>query len=216
MNKLKVFLAVVILSLLAIGNPLLFADSNTLLNEAEKECNVIFLKDNPKVIFWSDSYQEINHGNEIWFYFNFNLLNVIGDGGGLLLRKKNDGSWAHFWLGHDAPDPRIPKEVLEDESPIIKKNNYFGNKNARINEKTKDMIIENRDIRNFSVWSLELMKNEILARHGAAFKDQRLTNFFKTRNWYKYNSKFNTSQLSNIESRNIKIIYNEIESKKQH
>lgn len=55
---------------------------------------------------------------------------------------------------------------------------------------------------------LDLARNEIFARHGYEFKDKQFQEYFKSKNWYKANTKFKVSDLSDIEKKNALFIKN--------
>lgn len=56
--------------------------------------------------------------------------------------------------------------------------------------------------------NLALARNEIFARHGFVFKDERFKSYFATKSWYKPNPNFkdNDGELNNIEIYNVELI----------
>lgn len=64
------------------------------------------------------------------------------------------------------------------------------------------------DLKGLSDWELKVLRNEIYARHGRAFKSESLSGFFGSTNWYKINPKYSDSSLNNFEKRNAQFILN--------
>ena len=54
--------------------------------------------------------------------------------------------------------------------------------------------------------SVEILRNEIYARHGYIFGDIRLKHYFDLQNWYEGNPDFNPNEFNEIENSNIIII----------
>jgi YARHG domain len=50
---------------------------------------------------------------------------------------------------------------------------------------------------------LRVLRNEIYARHGRVFKDEKLQKYFEEQSWYKANPDFKDEQLSEIETQNL-------------
>ncbi len=61
----------------------------------------------------------------------------------------------------------------------------------------------------FDLQYLRLLRNEIFARKGMAFKDPDLDQFFRAMPWYNGDSTFNNGTLNQYERKNIEIIINE-------
>jgi hypothetical protein len=165
------------------------------------------------LIGWINQYRVINYREEYWVYFNYEALNRIADGGGLVLHKsEKNNHWEHFWFGHDEPDKSVPEYVVEqfDSSDnymrLAPAHIYFGDNNAEVSYGTNRGLVKSKEIENYGVWSLKLMKNEILARYGKVFEEADIRDFFKTRTWYKENAKQKTFKLTKTEKENIKTI----------
>lgn len=64
------------------------------------------------------------------------------------------------------------------------------------------------ELSNFSKEELPFIRNEIFARHGYIFSNEKYNNYFKTKKWYTPNPNFsgNPSELSVIEYANVKLI----------
>jgi predicted nucleic acid-binding Zn ribbon protein len=58
------------------------------------------------------------------------------------------------------------------------------------------------DLKGKSAWELDIMRNEIYARHGRPFKIAKYRDYFLKQSWYKENPNFRDDQLSQIERYN--------------
>lgn len=63
------------------------------------------------------------------------------------------------------------------------------------------------ELRKMSRGELSVLRNEIFARHGYAFKDQVIRDFFKRRPWYKTNPKYSDAMLSAVDNQNVALIH---------
>ncbi len=67
--------------------------------------------------------------------------------------------------------------------------------------------LEESDVINLDAHALKIMRNEIYARYGYAFKNKEIRNHFELLDWYKPISIDVRDQLSDIEVDNIALIY---------
>jgi hypothetical protein len=58
------------------------------------------------------------------------------------------------------------------------------------------------DLEGKSAWELDIMRNEIYARHGRLFKMAKYRDYFRKQGWYKENPNFKDDQLTEIEKYN--------------
>jgi len=79
---------------------------------------------------------------------------------------------------------------------------------------TSQRPIRGSDLEPLSVRELELMRNEIYARHGWIFRRPDLRNYFESQPWYRprsdnafYSNQQVEAELSPLEKRNIQIIF---------
>ena len=78
---------------------------------------------------------------------------------------------------------------------------------------TSGRLIRPADLESLSLGELELMRNEIYARHGWIFRRPDLRNYFGSQSWYRprsdnayYSNQQVEAELSPIERRNLQII----------
>lgn len=64
------------------------------------------------------------------------------------------------------------------------------------------------DLSGMSPWELKVLRNEIYARHGRAFKTQSLRDYYNSTDWYKINPGYTDSLLNNFEKKNALFILN--------
>lgn len=74
---------------------------------------------------------------------------------------------------------------------------------------SKTKIIQS-DIEKNKLFEIELLRNEIFAKHGYEFKNERLNEYYSKFSWYKEsrNITFQTSNLNSTENHNIQIFKN--------
>jgi len=75
----------------------------------------------------------------------------------------------------------------------------------------KDFDFRNNSIKQAQVQSLELydlklLRGLVFGRHGRVFKDAEIKSFLETQSWYKPNTEFKNSMLSDTERRNLDVI----------
>ena len=68
---------------------------------------------------------------------------------------------------------------------------------------TSQMVMTWRDLVVFSLDELDIMRNEIFARHGHTFRTARYRDHFNAQQWYKATTNDATNQLTEIEQLNI-------------
>ena len=68
-------------------------------------------------------------------------------------------------------------------------------------------ILTESDLYGKNGRELDIMRNEIYARHGRPFKLRKFQDFFKTQTWYHLNTNYNDGLLNEFEKRNASFIY---------
>lgn len=68
------------------------------------------------------------------------------------------------------------------------------------------VLITDEKLESLDDKTIELIKNEIYARHGYIFTDRSLKKYFETFSWYKPNDDYSPKLLNQTEKANIKII----------
>jgi hypothetical protein len=80
---------------------------------------------------------------------------------------------------------------------------------------TSVRLIQPEELWPLSLWELEIMRNEIYARHGWVFKRQDLRHYFESQPWYRpkgdlsnpeQSNRWAEAELTSIERRNVQII----------
>lgn len=72
--------------------------------------------------------------------------------------------------------------------------------------RTKNLI--EPDLKGMTDWELKILRNEIYARHGRAFKSESLKAQYISTKWYKVNPKYSDNLLNSFEKRNAQFILN--------
>ena len=85
-------------------------------------------------------------------------------------------------------------------------------------ENASKILLEARHLENLQAVDLEVMKNGIYARHGAAFKDRRMTDFFSENEWYSpiFTVDEVGKNLTKLEIKNINLIGRFEKNAKRH
>ena len=71
-------------------------------------------------------------------------------------------------------------------------------------------LIEPKQLENLEIYNLRLLKNEIYARKGYTFTNKTFAEYFKKFSWYQPKNDNNSIQFSDIESKNIALINEQI------
>ena len=66
--------------------------------------------------------------------------------------------------------------------------------------------ITSADIENLSEWETQVLKNEILARHGQIFTDVRLKEAFESKTWYVPVAADVQDSLTEVEKKNLSFL----------
>ncbi|UEG50752.1 YARHG domain-containing protein [Ferruginibacter lapsinanis] len=125
---------------------------------------------------------------------------------------KNDGM---FNLSFDEKNKNI---LVGDWKPFVENKNS-GAKNFTLNRKvfvySKDVGIypqasqrelKESDVNNLTKWELEVMRNEIFARHGYCFKKKNIRETLETQDWYVPNTVDVKDMLTDVEKKNVELI----------
>lgn len=132
------------------------------------------------------------------------------DMGGYVLLRKLEGKWLVITGSGGALDPGglfrygVPPELWD--KLLTYKPTEEERKEALASGPQWDLLskntIDESDVKGKTAWVLILMRNEIYARHGRAFTDQLLRDYFTRKKWYKANASFNDSMLTETEMTN--------------
>ncbi|WP_452228194.1 YARHG domain-containing protein [Lacinutrix sp. MEBiC02404] len=96
---------------------------------------------------------------------------------------------------------------ITEEEEVIDLNLQTNSKTFGLYPQTSTKLLTLSDIRSASLADLKIMRNEIFARHGHAFKQGgEIDNYFRNQDWYKSKNLDATSLLTEIEKDNISLI----------
>ena len=84
--------------------------------------------------------------------------------------------------------------------------NADNNQNLYDYPHTSERLLTESDLLGKSKDEIKIMRNEIFARHGYIFKNKELNEYFSSKNWYHPKSSDVTSELSEIEIKNIEFL----------
>ncbi|WP_315786486.1 YARHG domain-containing protein [Fischerella sp. JS2] len=93
----------------------------------------------------------------------------------------------------------------QTESPLLKSQVLAATSKPLFQQR----LLTSADLKGFSAQELTLMRNEIYARHGRRFKEQKLQRYFESQSWYQPRyapGEFPDSVLSQIELKNAIMI----------
>ncbi|AUM95021.1 MULTISPECIES: YARHG domain-containing protein [Clostridium] len=96
-----------------------------------------------------------------------------------------------------------------------KNHNEYNNLQGYIVPQSNQRYLTEDELKNYDKYTLDLIRNEIYARYGYAFKEEPFKSYFSNKNWYVKDERFKgaDSQLNNYELKNIKLLL-ELASKK--
>lgn len=111
-------------------------------------------------------------------------------------QKKMTGSWSPFKKGI------VPPKEFD-----LEKISYQYDPHAGTFPESSARLLEEQDVSNLTKEELEVMRNEIYARHGYSFKDIAMRRYFDTIQWYIPLGVDIREKLTDTEVRNIDLIY---------
>jgi len=107
-----------------------------------------------------------------------------------------EGSWAPFKKG-----AATPKKFM------LSKKTFEYNTDVGMYPQASSELLGEADVENMLEEELEVMRNEIYARHGYSFKDKAMRARFDSTSWYMPMGVDIREQLTDIEVQNIDLIY---------
>jgi hypothetical protein len=107
-----------------------------------------------------------------------------------------EGSWEPFRKGAASP-----------KKFILSKRTFEYNTDVGIYPQASSELLGEADVENMLEEELEVMRNEIYARHGYSFKDKEMRARFDSTSWYIPMGVDIREQLTDIEVQNIDLIY---------
>lgn len=132
----------------------------------------------------------------------FNAKEIGNDTNKGVFNFTMDGSNTNVIKGSWVPDNNTSGNT---KSYILERKNFTYHPSAG-EFKGSQKLLHTSDVENLLQNELEIMRNEIFARHGYCFNDKELRTYFEAQDWYipnKYNVK---NELSQIEKNNIALI----------
>lgn len=111
-------------------------------------------------------------------------------------QHKMSGTWSPFKQG-----------VVPPKEFDLKKVAYAYNPEAGTYPESSTRLLEDQDVSNLTKEELEVMRNEIYARHGYSFKDLDMRRYFDTVRWYIPLGVDIREKLTDTEVQNIDLIY---------
>ncbi|KEI75340.1 hypothetical protein N486_05980 [Clostridium botulinum B2 128] len=96
-----------------------------------------------------------------------------------------------------------------------KDHNEYNNLQGYIIPQSNQRYLTEDELKNYDKYTLDLIRNEIYARYGYAFKEEPFKSYFSNKNWYVKDESFkgSDSELNEHELKNIKLLL-ELSSKK--
>ncbi|MCW6094423.1 YARHG domain-containing protein [Clostridium sporogenes] len=113
-------------------------------------------------------------------------------------------------------NPTIGESHVNSLGDVYYKNhNEYNNVQGYIVPQSNQRYLTEDELKNYDKYTLDLIRNEIYARYGYAFKEEPFKSYFSNKNWYVKDESFKgaDSELNNYELKNIKLLL-ELSSKK--
>ncbi|MHB7978243.1 hypothetical protein CF067_04475 [Clostridium sporogenes] len=113
-------------------------------------------------------------------------------------------------------NPTIGESHVNSLGDVYYKNhNEYNNLQGYIVPQSNQRYLTEDELKNYDKYTLDLIRNEIYARYGYAFKEEPFKSYFSNKNLYVKDESFKgaDSELNNYELKNIKLLL-ELSSKK--
>lgn len=99
-----------------------------------------------------------------------------------------------------SPEPKTERQTSRITQPFVIARGVGIYPESQIGYLTESVLISR------SAWELDIMRNEIYARHGRRFVKAKYQTYFNAQPWYEVNPNYSDSLLSSIERRNAQYI----------
>lgn len=123
-----------------------------------------------------------------------------------------DGSF-DFTIDATQPDivkgmwkPNKPTATLKDKTYSLQRKSFSYLQDVGQYPQASKRLLKEEDVENLMKPELEMMRNEIFARHGFCFKKKTLREEFENKDWYVPNTIDIKNDLTDIEKKNITLI----------
>ena len=126
------------------------------------------------------------------------------------IRKNNEGAF-NFIINGNADSvkalwlPSSNQNIVSNTDYVLKRKAFEYNPVAG-EYKASQKLLYTSDVENLMKNELEIMRNEIFARHGYCFTKNDMREYFENENWYVPNSKDIRNNLTATEIKNIMLI----------
>lgn len=94
-----------------------------------------------------------------------------------------------------------------EKNYVLTKKEFEYDPSAGVYPQGSQRLLTEADVENYGVEELEIMRNEIYARHGYSFKNKKMRQYFESKDWYVPVGVDIRAQLTNDEVENIALIY---------
>lgn len=109
------------------------------------------------------------------------------------LPKENEKSKEEIII----PTIQSQEEITQVKEEIVKEGFLFP---------SDQLLLNKDDLLNTEIAKIEIIKNEIYARHGYIFKNRDVQKYFESQSWYSPSEEYKPEELNEIEVANLKII----------
>lgn len=103
-------------------------------------------------------------------------------------------------------EPNSPNANLGAKTFSLQRKAFVYSKDVGDYTQASVRLLKEEDVENLTGGDLELMRNEIFARHGYCFRKKELREMFEDKDWYVPNTVDVKKDLSEIEKKNIVLI----------
>ena len=125
---------------------------------------------------------------------------------------EHDGTF-DFTINAKEPDvvkgswkPYKPTATIKEKEYTLQRKSFNYLQDVGEYPQASKRLLKEEDVENYGKPELELMRNEIFARHGFCFKKKALREQFENKDWYVPNTTDIKNSLTEIEKKNILLI----------
>ncbi|EJO5349430.1 YARHG domain-containing protein [Clostridium botulinum] len=129
-------------------------------------------------------------------------------------KQVEDNSSNQYTYKND--NPTIGESYVNSLGDVYyKEHSQYNNLQGYIIPESDQRYLTAEELKNYDKYTLDLIRNEIYARYGYAFKEEPFKSYFNNKNWYAKDESFKgaDSELNDYELKNIKLLL-ELASKK--
>lgn len=143
-----------------------------------------------------------------WKGNHFDMLDAAAATGNdyAILKNLNNGYYCIEAGKIKAGTKQATKLYAYRDGKLIEHSQAFKESEERILPESSSRLLTGKDLEGLAVYTLDLARNEIFARHGYIFSNEQYRSYFSNKSWYSPNEAYQENLLNDIEKKNANFL----------